>query len=201
MDAPGLDLTAFVLAGGRSTRMGADKAFVLLDGQTLLSRALDLARSATAEVRVVGDPAKFAAFAPTVKDLFPNCGPLGGIHAALRSSRTDLNLILAVDLPFVSPKLLRYLIGRARSHPAAVTVPQADQRYQPLCAIYRRAFLEHAEKSLQQGQYKIDAAFAAGHAQTITERELENAGFSSKMFRNLNTPEQLREARQITSSR
>jgi molybdenum cofactor guanylyltransferase len=200
MDSPSTDVTAFILVGGKSTRMGTDKAFVILDGHTLLSRALDLARSVTSEVRIVGDPARFAAFAPTVKDVFPNCGPLGGIHAALRSSQTELNLILAVDVPFVSPELLQYLIGRARNHVATVTVPQADQRYQPLCAVYRRAFAEHAQVALEEGHYKIGALFAAGHTQTITEQELDSAGFSPKMFRNLNTLEQLAEASRTTSS-
>src|ERR1700684_2169053 len=71
MDAPSSDLTAFILAGGKSTRMGSDKAFVVLDGRTLLARALELARSVTSEVRIVGDPAKFAEFAaraPVVED-------------------------------------------------------------------------------------------------------------------------------------
>lgn len=69
---------AFVLAGGKSTRMGMDKAFVTLDGKTLLARALEVARAVTAEVRIVGDAAKFAAFGPVVEDEFRGCGPLGG---------------------------------------------------------------------------------------------------------------------------
>src|SRR5579864_2081154 len=109
------DVTAFILAGGKSTRMGADKAFVMLDGQTLLARALELAHSVTTDVRVVGDPARFSSFAPVVEDVFPDCGPLSGIHAALRASATDLNVILAVDTPFVSPALLRYLITRSKN--------------------------------------------------------------------------------------
>ena len=80
------EVTAFVLAGGKSTRMGTDKAFVTLDGRTLVARALDVARSVTSDVRIVGEPRRFAAFAPVVEDEFPGCGPLGGIHAALRSS-------------------------------------------------------------------------------------------------------------------
>ncbi len=206
MDAPFTDVTAFILAGGKSTRMGTDKAFVTLgdsnlDGRTLLARALDLGRSVSAEVRTVGDPTKFAAFAPTVEDVFRNCGPLGGIHAALRSSQTDLNLILAVDVPFVSPALLLYLIDRARTNASAtVTIAHAGGGYQPLCAVYRRAFAEAAEKALQEGHYKIGALFAAPTTQTITERELESAGFSPKMFRNLNTPTELAEANNTTSS-
>ncbi len=206
MDALSTDVTAFILAGGKSTRMGTDKAFVTLgdgnlDGRTLLARALDLARSVSAEVRIVGDRAKFAAFAPTVEDVFRNCGPLGGIHAALRSSQTDLNLILAVDVPYVSPALLLYLIKCTRSNASAtVTVVHAEGGYQPLCAVYRRAFADAAEKALQEGHYKIGALFATALTQTITEEELKAAGFSPEMFRNLNTPQELAEASETADS-
>jgi len=193
MDASSPDLTVFILAGGKSTRMGADKAFVDMDGRTLLARALELAHSLTPDVRIVGDPAKFASFAPVVEDIFRNCGPLGGIHAALRASQTELNLMLAVDIPFVSPALLQYLIKRARSSSATVTVAHADGGWQPLCAVYRREFADAAEQSLRAGRHKIDALFTA-QTQTIAEEELEAAGFSQRMFRNLNTPEELLEA-------
>ncbi len=189
------DLAAFILAGGKSTRMGSDKAFVELDGQTLLARALDLARSITANVRIVGDPAKFAAFAPVVQDIFPNCGPLGGIQASLRASAAELNLMLAVDMPFVSSDLLRYLIERARNSSATVTVPLCEGGNQPLCAVYRRAFAEAAEDALEQGRYKIDPLFAEDSTQVINEDELRENGFSPKMFRNLNTREELDHAR------
>ena len=194
MDDPSPDLTAFILAGGKSTRMGANKAFVTLDGRTLLARALDLARSVTPDVRIVGDPAKFAVFAPVVEDVFRGCGPLGGIHAALRASQTELNLILAVDLPFVLPALLEYLIKRARDSAATVTVAQAGGNWQPLCAVYRRAFADAAEQSLRAGHYKIDKLFAALRTQAIAEEELNAAGFPPTMFLNLNTREELADA-------
>ncbi len=195
MDRSPSDVTAFVLAGGKSTRMGADKAFVTLDGRTLLARALALLCSVTPDVRIVGAATKFASFAPVVEDIFPNCGPLGGIHAALRSSPTELNLILAVDLPFASPAFLQYLIARARhSASATVTVAHSGGNWQPLCAIYRRNFANAAEQSLRAGHYKIDKLFAATSTQTIPEKELIAAGFPPAMFRNLNTREELAEA-------
>lgn len=188
-------LSAFILAGGRSTRMGTDKAFVPLDGRTLLARALDLARSLTSDVRIVGDPSKFASFAPVVEDLFPGCGPLAGIHAALRSSQTDLNLIFAVDMPFLTPALLQYMLGQAKgSETAMVTVPRTAQGWQPLCAVYRRDFASIAETALRAGRYKIDALFADAGAQVIAGPELQSAGFSLDLFSNLNTPDDLAEA-------
>jgi molybdopterin-guanine dinucleotide biosynthesis protein A len=200
MPAPAPAITAFILAGGKSARMGADKAFVTFDGQTLLARALNTARSITPDVRIVGDPQKFSPFAPTVEDIFSNCGPLGGIHAALRSSQTDLNLILAVDVPFISPALLQYLLKCASNSAAVVTVQQTGGGYQPLCAIYRRDFANAAEKGLQAGRYKIDTLFSATATQTVTEEELETSGFSPKMFQNLNTPRELAEASEIPNS-
>jgi molybdenum cofactor guanylyltransferase len=186
------DVTAFILAGGKSTRMGTDKAFVEFDGRTLLARALDLARSIAPEVRIVGSAGKFAPFAPVVEDIFRDCGPLGGIHAALRSSSTELNLMMAVDTPFISWALLQYLIGHARASPTAiVVVPESEKRRQPLCAIYRREFSDPAENALRSGNNRIDRLFDLVETRTITEEELNGAGFSSGIFRNLNTPEEL----------
>jgi molybdopterin-guanine dinucleotide biosynthesis protein A len=187
-----LDLTAFILAGGKSTRMGADKAFVDYGGRTLLARALDLARSVASDVRIVGSKEKFAAFAPVVEDVLRDCGPLGGIHAALRASSTELNVVLAVDVPFVSWAFLQYLITQARDAPeAAVVVPRGDQGWQPLCALYRREFAGVAEGALRDGRNKITALFDEVRTRVIDHEELEDAGFSPAIFRNLNTPEEL----------
>jgi molybdenum cofactor guanylyltransferase len=189
MQAAASDLSAFVLAGGKSTRMGTDKAFVVLQGRQLLERALELARSVTHTIRIVGDPAKFASFGPVVEDIFPGCGPLGGIHAALGASETDLNLILAVDVPFVSPAFLHYLVRTALESPTAlVTVPRTGQGWQPLCAIYRRMFRDLAEQSLRAGRSKIDALFDEKRTRVITGEELLAAGFSAQLFTNVNTP-------------
>lgn len=195
MSKPPPDLAAFILAGGKSTRMGTDKAFVVLNGRTLLSHMLEVARSITPNVRIVGNPATFAPFAPVVDDIFPGCGPLGGIHAALRSSQTELNVVLAVDTPFVSFAMLQFLIARAQNSAAIVTAPRTGQGWQPLCGIYRREFADAAESALREGRYKIDALFDNLRTQAIGEEELESAGFSPKMFRNLNSREELESAR------
>ncbi|MGA9963586.1 MAG: molybdenum cofactor guanylyltransferase, partial [Terriglobales bacterium] len=119
-----LGVTAFVLAGGKSSRMGSDKAFLRLGDETLLSQALKLTSAVVSEVCIVGDAKKFAAFGRVVEDVYRERGPLGGIHAALSGSTTELNLMLAVDLPFVTQKLLQYLLSRALESGAMVTVPR-----------------------------------------------------------------------------
>ena len=174
--------------------MGTDKAFVTFEGRTLLARAINVARSVTSDVRIVGDLVKFSPFAEVVEDIVPGCGPLAGIHAALRASPAEFNLILAVDMPFVSPALLHFLISRAKGSASRVTVPRSARGWQPLCAVYRPRFADAAEKALHAGRYKIDALFTALETQAIEEQDLERAGFSAAVFRNLNTPEELAKA-------
>jgi len=184
----------FLLAGGKSSRMGSDKAFLDFGGQTLLDRALAVMDSVCGRVVIVGDPARFAKYESpkcesVVADIFPGCGPLGGIHAALVHSSAQLNLMLAVDMPFVSRELLAFLFAAAENTDATITVPRTTQGLQPLCAVYRRNFGTIAEQALRAGKYKIDAAFVDVTLRVIEESELAAAGFSERSFFNVNTPQ------------
>jgi len=184
----------FILTGGKSSRMGTDKALVEFRGRTLLERALDTARRACDEVFIVGDSEKFASYGPVIDDVFPGCGPLAGIHAALSNSSAELHLVVAVDMPFVSGELLRFLVKVAAETHASVVVPRTSRGFQPLCAVYRRVFAAPAEEALRAGKYKIDAVFHEVDVRIIGEEELSQAGFSERMFWNVNTPEDLRAA-------
>jgi len=188
------DISAFVLAGGRSSRMGSDKAFLEFAGRTLLARALDLLRALTPQVHIVGPVSKFAPYGPVIEDIYLGCGPLAGIHAALSASTTELNLILAVDLPFVTESLVRFIVEQARAADAVVTVPRIAGGYQPLCAVYRRAFAPLARAALDAGRNKIDALFADTTIRILEECELTGFAFSAAMFDNLNTPEDFHRA-------
>jgi molybdopterin-guanine dinucleotide biosynthesis protein A len=189
------ELAGFLLAGGKSGRMGRDKAFASFQGTTLLDRALSTLRSVTSHVVMVGPRDKLAIYGTVVEDIFPGAGPLAGIHAALHSSDTDLNLMLAVDLPLVTPDLLRYLAGRAEKSEALITVPRTSDGWQPLCAVYRKAFARLAEEALTQSRNKVDALFTPDLLQVVTEQELTASGFSPAAFKNINTPADLDESR------
>src|SRR5215471_7374392 len=103
----------FVLAGGKSTRMGQDKAALSLNGRTLLEHSLAALQGVCHEVAILGKYELYGTLAPVYEDIFPGCGPLGGIHAALANSHTHHNLIIAVDTPFLAPEFLSYLVERA----------------------------------------------------------------------------------------
>lgn len=174
--------------------MGTNKAFLEAGGQTLLARALGTLRLVCDRVAIVGDAETYSRFGPCVADIFSGCGPLGGIHSALVSSSDTLNIVLAVDMPFVSADLLRFVLDIAGSSAAMVTVPRAGKRLQPLCAVYRREFAAVAEQALGAGNYKVDGPFASVRVRVIEAPELLTAGFSEKNFLNVNTPEELRAA-------
>ena len=97
--------------------MGADKAFLELAGKPLIARAVELAQEAVPDVTIVGDPRKFAAYGTVIEDVYCDRGPLGGIHAALTNSLAEWNLILAVDLPFIPARFLKYPL-HIRKRPA-----------------------------------------------------------------------------------
>ena len=188
------DVTAFVLAGGKSERMGQDKATMrLASGRTLLENALAVAGAVAGQVGIVGAPQKYASYAwagELVEDVFPGRGPLGGIHAALAASTTEWNVFLAVDLPGVTAALLEWILKMARESAAQVTVASVGGGLQPLCGVYRKSFRERAEKALEEGHNKVDASFDRGSLRILAEEEVRAAGFLPEMFVNVNTPEE-----------
>ncbi len=174
--------------------MGVDKAFLPFRGKPLVEHTLSIMHRACPSVTIVGDPVKFSDYGAVVADIFADCGPLAGIHAGLKHSSSDLNLFLAVDMPFVSAELLAFLFAAAEESDAATVVPRTARGLQPLCAVYRRSFAAAAEDFLRAGKCKIDAAFAGLSVRVVEEAELVAAGFSEQDFFNVNTPADLQEA-------
>jgi molybdopterin-guanine dinucleotide biosynthesis protein A len=138
---PALPISGYVLAGGRSSRMGTDKALLQLDGRPLIAHAVAKLRRICAEVRILGANPALAAYAPLVPDLHPNCGPVGGIEAALAHTTHDWNLILAVDVPFMPAAILHRWATHitAPTETTRVAMFTADCRPQPaVCLLHRQ---------------------------------------------------------------
>src|SRR5262249_6360102 len=188
-------ITGFVLAGGKSARMASGKdedkdkaqARLATGGLTFLETALAPVDAVAGEVFILGSPERYGAYGPVIADIFPGCGPLGGIHAALSHTKTELNLVIGVDTPFLSPALLGYIIDRALSAKARdsheenaegmITAPVIDDYPQPLCAVYAREFLPVAEEALKAGRYKIVPLFPRERTLLIPEAELKQFAF------------------------
>lgn len=184
------DVSAFVLAGGRSSRMGSDKAFLPIEDHNLLQHVLRTASQASDKVTIVGSKSSYAQFGDVIEDIYSGCGPLGGIHTALSATSTDLNLILSVDIPRMTPEFLRWLLHQARAAPELIIIPHAAGGPQPLCAVYRRSVLGAVTAALQKGEYKIGRLFSQVPTRIITEEEIVTGGFSAIIFQNVNTPQE-----------
>ena len=149
---------AFVLAGGHSTRMGRDKAQLLLGGRSLLERSLDLLREAGFTPTIAGLRTPVNCSAPCVFDTTPDAGPLGGIEAALASlsgEPTQPALFLPVDLPLLPAAFVASLFDRAGHSGALATVPDAGGRPQPLCAVYHSSLADGIRDALRRGDRKV----------------------------------------------
>ncbi|HLJ27242.1 MAG TPA: molybdenum cofactor guanylyltransferase [Candidatus Angelobacter sp.] len=193
------NVTGFVLAGGKSSRMGANKALLALNGSTLVEGTKAIVEQVCERVFIVGSRQLYGAFGECYEDVYPNCGPLGGIHAALLNSRTAHSLIISVDTPFIRTDFLNYMIERALNSSAMVTAPRIGGVVQPLCAVFSRDFLPIVEAALKSGKYKVEPTFPQEQTLVLTEADLSQFEMAAEMFENLNTPEDFELARKRSS--
>ncbi len=122
-----------------------------------------------------------------MEDIYRDRGPLAGIHAALRSTESDWNLVLSVDMPLMTPEFLSWLLQQARGADQLIVVPDALGGQQPLCAVYRREVLAAAEQALKGDDNKIGHLFDRVPTRILSESEIRTAGFTPEVFQNVNT--------------
>lgn len=169
--------------------MGQDKALLKLGGETLVERAVRSLSHVCEEVRIAGGSEGLRRFAPLVLDDAPGCGPLGGIVAALEQTRFEVNLFLAVDVPFVPPEAWLRIREAALRSDAPAVMARVQGQVQPLCAAYRTLGLETLRSELRAGRWKVTAAAAAAG-------RVEYVDFSDESwFLNVNTPLEFAELR------
>ena len=172
--------------------MGTDKARLLLGGERMLDRQIRLLCAVCRRVAVIGPAARLTGTEVRVyEDEISGKGPLGGIYTGLRRARTEFCLFLGCDLPLMEERFLRYLCQQALETRAQATVPPAwaGSRY-PLCFVLRRGVLARASSCLASGQNQVWRVFSRTSRRTISKAELARAGFSPRVFSNLNTPEE-----------
>ena len=186
-----------MLAGGRSQRFQADKALQDWDGLPLLAHVVERLRQQFPRVCVVGRNERGYARAvdvPLLVDLYPNCGPLAGVHAGLCHTQSTWNLFVACDMPRVQPPVLSLLLANVRSNVDAV-VPQVDGWCWPTLALYRRTALPVLERALDGGRYSLQDVLKALRVRTVSETRLRCVDPRLVSLTNLNTPEAWRRAR------
>jgi molybdopterin-guanine dinucleotide biosynthesis protein A len=152
------EIGGYVLAGGRSSRMGQDKAMLPLAGKPLIAHAVAKLRRLCIDVRILSDTSVLAEYAPIVPDLHPGCGPLGGIEAALTQSAFDWNLFLPVDMPLIPTAFLHHWISNtlaAARGGAKVSLFTVEGVPQPTMVMIHRDVLPFATSALERGEFKL----------------------------------------------
>lgn len=190
-------ISGAVLAGGRSLRLGTDKALLRLGGETLLERAVRVVAVVADEVLVVGraGDALVPAGARAIPDARPGCGSLGGIYSALQAARHSHCLVVACDMPFLHEGLLRCI---ARLAPAYdVVIPLVKGTYETLHAAYSQACVGPIEALLAQGDLRIISFFPHVRVRCLTQAEVERFDPQCRSFFNINYPEELRWAQEF----
>ncbi len=216
--------TGFVLAGGRSTRMGQDKVLLRwmengLDGRkegSLLELALGKLRAVCSEVRICSNRLELGEYASVIPDMIApesemtnnsveTIGPMGGIVAAMETTTTEWNLFLAVDLPLLPVEFLAEMLGRAQRAGSIAAVPYLAGRPQPLCAVLHRSLLPGLWQAVAEGKYKVMLALEAAAGMVAAQKagvlRCEVDASKAAWFLNLNTPEDVALAQGLHSQR
>jgi len=192
-----LTVSCVILAGGKSKRMGVNKAFLKVGGLPIIERVIDQASLVGEEVILVtNSPDEYAHLGyPTVQDVFPGKGSLGGIYSGLRAARHAYVLVVACDMPFLNASLLRYMVLLSRGHD--IVVPRTDQGVEPLHALYSKACLPAMEQLLQQNNLKIISFYSMFRVRYVEQEEIELLDPQHLSFFNVNTADALKWAREV----
>ncbi len=197
------EVLGYVLAGGGSTRFGRDKALAEIDGKKMLLRMWELLRGVGGEVRVVVAPGKHAGLGvTTLTDRWPGEGPLGGIITALRAtaengSRTEWNLIVGCDMPFLTLEWLSYLVERALASHAEVIVPRSASGLEPLCACWCSSGAERLQRAFDSGTRKVTEAMKQLRMEIVDESGWKRFDSAGRLFWNMNTAADYEEAKKL----
>lgn len=194
-----MSLTLAIMAGGKSSRMGTDKSFVTLLGKPLIEHLLDRLADLGEDERILitNRPDDYAALGlPMFADVLPDKGSLGGIYTAITYSQSEYTLVIACDMPFANPALLKYIMGLCDgTHD--VIVPRVDGYPEGLHAIYSQACLAPIRKRLDADQLKVMGFYSDVRVRYLDEAEYQSFDPKGLSFFNVNTPQELEEARRL----
>lgn len=197
-------LSVVIQAGGKSRRMGKDKALLPFLGEPLIQRVLRRVSELAGEVLVTTNQPQSYYFlgVPLVSDIVPDRGALGGLYTALSAAHHALVAIVACDMPFVNPALLAAQRDLLVNGGYDCVIPQTESGLEPFHAIYRRdTCLPAVELALQAGKWRVDAWFSKARLRLLQPEEWQVFDPRQLAFWNVNTPEDLRQAEHMAAEK
>jgi molybdenum cofactor guanylyltransferase len=197
-------VSAFILTGGASSRMGKEKGLLDFDGQPLIVRIASLVEPLVSSVTAVGPRRGYAILGLQViedqqfagaNESGRGLGPLAGIVSALTATQTDWNVILACDLPYLTREWLDWLLACTMNSERQIVMPRTARGPEPLAAVYRRECAKPILAALQRDIRKVTDAVAQLRIEYIPEGNWRHIDMHGRVLRNMNTPEDYEEAR------
>ena len=181
-------ITGAILAGGKSSRMGKDKALLEFNGKPFIQRIAETLQKVFKNVIIISDHGEDYKFLglPIYEDVFKNCGPLGGIHSAFVHATTEMIFVVSCDLPLFSEETVRCIIEMAS--PGAVVVSQSAEEIQPLCGLYSRQCFLLLEKHLHRGRRKVLEFLEDVQSVIVTPKCYQGRNIYRELS-NINSPE------------
>jgi molybdopterin-guanine dinucleotide biosynthesis protein A len=191
-------ISAAILAGGRAARLGgADKASLVVGGRRIVDRQLALLTALSDDIRIVtSDPARYADVGVrVVADTIAGAGPLGGLYTALVDARHQRLLVVACDLPFLSPALLERLVAESETDEERdAVVPRSGRGLEPLVALYRTRCAAAAREGIERGDLRMTALLARLRVREVDANTVAGSN-EETLFENVNTPHDYARAR------
>jgi molybdopterin-guanine dinucleotide biosynthesis protein A len=193
-------MTAVILAGGKSSRMGSNKAFLKLKGKTFIERQIDLLREMFDEIFISANtPSEYEYLnLPVFKDIYPEKGPLCGIYTSLVNSGSTSTFMLACDMPFVESGLIKHLKGFTKEYD--VVVPKSERGLEPLHAFYSKNCIDPIKRELDSNNLRIISFFPHVKVKIIELESLTSPDSFKNSIKNLNTKDEYEGIKNVKSS-
>ena len=186
------NITAIILAGGKSTRMGSDKGLMKLNNIAFVQHIIDAIKPHVNEILIISDNEKHDVFGlKRYNDVIANVGPLGGIYTGLYHSKTEVNLVISCDVPMLNSELISELLSNY-SKEYDIIQTKSNEKTMPLIAIYHKACVTKAEKWIKEGKLRVREFVASRKLKTVNL----DKRFEVQLL-NINTPEQLKEIEHV----
>lgn len=202
------DFTGIILSGGKSSRMGSDKALLTVGDETIIERITDLMKSIFSDVHIVTNTPEDYKFLniPLYEDIFKNKGPLSGIHSGLHHSSTKENFFISCDLPIISKELIKYIVEFKSDKSIRYCIASGRQHY--LAGVYSKNLIPEIEKIIKvspKQSEKKEHKFSVKNLLMKIEAEIINVEhlsfYNDDLFFNLNTPEDFEDLKNISLNR
>ena len=188
------NVTGYILAGGKSSRMGEDKGLLMLNNKPIVLYIIEQMQFVLNNIIIVSDNREYEKYGlEVIPDTIKNCGPAGGILASLKHSKTEFNFIISCDMPFVNKEAISFLLQNTNGF--EIILPVFKGNYEPLFGIYSKSCFEKWEELVHNNENKL--LNLANHFELNSIDVDENPVFGKDFFMNINTKKDLEMASKI----